>query len=192
MRYQYDSDKDILTVGNETCPVSSTLETVIRLNVPSGKIIVDDDLRSVYAASKDGIDYNSALGQSIMTERMAAIGCAYGAIRNTCPDLYLRPDGTYVIANLPYDEESDDLIVIDGWKKLADICTDLWAYSIADYEDWLSKGGEKIEDNDNYGMRTVVNVEPGVYEFRLYTGRADFEYHAQGLVVYADFHRVEE
>lgn len=161
-------DDNVLRV-DKPCPSENGITTVIELHVPSGRIIVDDDLRPIYDADMDDLDYNTALGQGKYVEAMAEVGCAYGPVGNSCPSLYRTGDGTYVIANSGYDQETDDEIPFDG-EALASVCTDLWAYSIADYDDWVSKGG--VVDS---WTQTVVDVEPGTYRFTHHTGERTFD-----------------
>jgi hypothetical protein len=124
----------------QPCPVPDGITTSVTLAVPSGKIVVADDLRRVYSVNEDEMaSYNSRLGQAQVTEAMAAIGCAYGAVGNTCPGLYRTGPGHYVIAIPAYD--GDYSTTPDGWTYLGGIITDLWAYSIADYGDFTAKGG---------------------------------------------------
>jgi hypothetical protein len=216
------------------CPLPNGLTTHTTLAVPSGKIIVTDDLRPIYDWREESRDdsglvvrmasYNSVLGQQQVIHAMTAAGCAYGPVRNTSPDLYRTGPDTYIIASL-YDEDADwdedDMNSGDGGtlevrrvpeaalpgpvggshappealedhvgdvarripspapERLAGICTDLWAYSIADFEDWKSRGG----DPTTLGWtRTVVDIRPGVYEFTYHGGEADFDYDAPNLV----------
>lgn len=171
------------------CACPDDLETVTVLHVPSGRLIVDDSLRDVYNPDFKDVDYNSAMGQAEAVRRNAEAGCAYGPVLNTSPGLYKTPTG-YAIANTGWDDETCERLEPEGWTELARVCTDLWAYSIADYQDFLDKGGKPIEEEDNYGSRSVVEVEPGDYEFTLYTGRADFDCHGEGNVVFATIKKI--
>jgi hypothetical protein len=158
----------------EPCPSANGITTVIDLHVPSGKIIVTDDLRPIYNRDTDELgNYNTVLGQSRFIEAMAEIGCAYGPVGNSCPSLYRTGEGKYVIASDGWTDEEDnvvDLKLNEGYERLAQIITDLWAYSIADLDDYLAKGGEPV----NHWGRTVVEVPPGTYRFTHHTGERDF------------------
>lgn len=173
----------------EPCAYPNGITTVITLAVPSGKIIVTDDLRDVY----DGFDhdgfasYNTSRGQAQVIEAMAALGCAYGPVGNSCPSLYRLLDGTYVIGNPEYDDDDEPTGDLATAETLADICTDLWAYSIADYEDWKSRGGDE-EILRNKGA--IVEVPPGVYQFTHHTGENGFEHYAAGEVIFAHIERI--
>lgn len=168
------------TVRNP-CPYPDGLTSIITLAVPSGKIIVADDLRPAYNWNDDELaNYNSALGQHQAIEAMAKEGCAYGPVGNSCPGLYRTGPDTYVIASLAYDEESDQEKLPASWESLAGIITDLWAYSIADFKDWQERGG----DNTG-GWYSVVDITPGSYQFTHHTGERSFDRDAEGPVIYA-------
>jgi hypothetical protein len=162
----------------------------IRLAVPSGKLVVDDDLRPIYDGfSDDFLTYNSLAGQAQVVHAMAALGCAYGPVGNTCPSLYRTGDGTYVIATLAWndDEDSDEEEIIpEGWTELAGICTDLWAYSIADHDDFLSRGGSLESPGDT---RSVVEVPAGTYRFTHHTGERSFKENETEPTIYAHIER---
>jgi hypothetical protein len=168
----------------EPCPYPDGLTSVITLDVPSGKLIVADSLRPAYNWTDADLtaSYNSKLGQYQAVLAMAAQGCAFGPVGNTCPGLYRTGDGTYAIASLDYDEDQDEEIVPAGWRKLAGIITDLWAYSIAGYEDWKAKGGNPIPDG---WSKTLVEVPPGTYEFTHHTGKRSFNDDGHGTITYA-------
>lgn len=185
-RPEYYADDKTVTVRTP-CPYPDGVTTVIRLEVPSGKLVVTDDLRPAYDWRDSDLtaSYNSVLGQHQAVLAMAAQGCAYGPVGNTCPGLYRTGEDTYVIAIPDYDEKADAEILPESWTELAGIITDLWAYSIADYEDWQAKGG----DNTG-GWYRVVNVPPGTYEFTHHTGERGFDRDAPGTVVFADIRKV--
>lgn len=188
-------DLDAKTARAETeCTLPQGITTVTRLEVPSGHMVVCDSLRDVYEIEdereRDFADYNSKLGQSQYVEAMAELGCAYGPVGNSSPTIYLKDDGTYVIASQrdegDYDEDEE---VPEPFMPLGEakawICTDLWAYSIADRDDYLSKGG-KLDDKR---FKTTFEVEPGTYEFTLHTGRRDFDQWAEPAI-YAEFRKI--
>lgn len=164
------------------CPCSEGIITVVTLEVPSGKILVADNLRDIYRVDRTGMaDYNTPLGQAQYIKAMAGVGCAYGPVGNSCPGLWRTGPDSYVIARMPYDED-DDLAKPEppGAERLAGICTDLWAYCVADYEDWLRRGGEPQEVLG--WSYDVVEVPPGTYRFTHHTGELDFDHDADHLV----------
>lgn len=173
----------------DPCPYPDGLTSIITLAVPSGKLIVTDDLRPVYGRwDETGMaDYNSELGQHQAIAAMAAKGCAYGPVGNSCPGLYHTGTDSYVIASLSYDQDTDKEQLPGGWQYLAGIITDLWAYSIADYADWLAKGGNS---DDLDWTHTVVDVPPGSYRFTHHTGERSFNRDAGGTITFANIERV--
>ncbi len=171
------------------CPYPDGFTSVITLAVPSGTIIVSDDLRPVYNWSETGLtSYNSLLGQHQVIAAMAKAGCAYGPVGNSCPGLYRTGTDTYVIASPGYDPESDQEILPADWTRLAGIITDLWAYSIADFADWKARGGNPAALQLGWS-ETVVDVTPGTYEFTHHTGERTFNDTA-GTIIFADIRRL--
>ncbi|WP_159599460.1 hypothetical protein [Agromyces humi] len=200
-----DSDGNPVSVAAKTeCSLPEGITTVIELAVPSGKMIVNDDLRPLYSWSdpeRGKPSYNSVAGQALAIEEMAEQGCAYGPVLNSSPSLIRTGDDQYIISH--YDSElgpgEDDN---PHGEALASVCTDLWAYSIADYDDWLSKLTEWLAQPDadlenSWRMKdlaawfrsgadpkdlpwtiTVVDVTPGVYRFTHHTGEAAFDHDA--------------
>lgn len=183
-----------IEILNGQCPAEDGYTTVVKLNVPSGIMIVSDSLDLVFSSSMDGLNYNSMKGQAKFVKRMESIGCAYGPVLNTSPYVYKKPDGTYVIVNAGYDEQNDlEVDFPSDWIEVADITTDLWAYSFADYENWLKLGGPTIEEDSDYGKRQIFEVEPGVYEFTLHTGEKGFrDYSTNGdPVIFSEFKKID-
>lgn len=174
----------------DACPTPDGHTSVITLNVPSGQILVTDDLRPVYRIDDDlaraFAPYDSSAGQTQYIRAMADLGCAYGPVGNSCPSLYRTGNDTYIIARRRWDDETGDEVTPDGWTELANVCTDLWAYSIADYADWQARGG----DPATLGWTdTVVDVPPGTYEFTHHFGEASFDDDADGAI-YAHIRRL--
>lgn len=170
------------------CPFPDGVTSKVTLNVPSGKLIVTDDLRPLYEIDDTGFaSYNTALGQAQVVEAMAGVGCAYGPVGNSCPGLYRLGPDSFVIANPPYDEEGEDDDSGILAERLAGVVTDLWAYSIADFDDWVARGGDPAALG---WTESVVEVTPGVYEFTHHTGERTFDRDSDGIVVYAHVERV--
>jgi len=111
----------------EPCPYPQGFTTVTRLSVPSGRIVVADSLRPQYDDLKSTTDeqgrtvrfasYNSDLGVAQVVEAMAAIGCAFGMVLNTCPSFYRTPTpDSYVVANFYCPDADDDGGVHPEWS----------------------------------------------------------------------------
>ena len=169
------------------CPYPRGITTETTLRVPSGRIVVTDDLRGVYGWDLETIgDYNTTAGQDRAIRSLAAAGCAFGPVGNSCPGLYRTGPDTYLIATPGYDEnEGDEQLA--GAERIAGIITDLWAYSIADADDFTARGGSIAGLGWN---AEVVDVTPGTYQVIHHTGEADFDHGAPTALIFAHIRRI--
>lgn len=169
------------------CPSPNGITSVYDLRVPSGKIVVNDSLRDVYEVpeelERDFASYNTALGQHEVVMANAELGCAYGPVGNSCPGLYRTGKNTYIIDTSGYDGTGDTSVEPEG-EFLAGITTDLWAYSIADHDDYVSRDGD-------LGGTQVVEIPAGVYRFVHHTGERNFDRDAVDVpIVYAHIEKI--
>jgi hypothetical protein len=82
----------------------------------------------------------------------------------------------------------------DGENMVAEICTDLWAAMLTDYQNWLDHGGPDISTaNEHFAVEkfTVFDVTPGKYRWTVYSHADGFDIHAQGRVTYARLELIE-
>jgi hypothetical protein len=205
----------VTLVAKTTCELTEGIPMVIEIAVPSGKMIVTDHLSPTF--DFDLLNYNSKAGQAEAQQIMAAQGCAFGPVGNTSPWLLKTGVGAMVIANLDEDLEPEELGHVTG-DRLAFICTDMWAYSIADLDhfvatarakfeaateaqrltltrdelfDWAVQPGDPRERIDKLGWTvSVVDVAPGTYRFTHHTGEKDYDRDAWP-VTYAHIEFVE-
>ena len=129
--------------------------TIFELNVPSGVMVVGNDFRGHFRVLGD-FDVNKPTGIRKTTEAMAAVGCAHGFVGNSCPGVYQTKLNTFIIAG------SGEKGSPRG-TKVASVCTDLWWYSIVDYDEFKRRGCE-----GKYGDAQLVPTKPGVYRFTHY------------------------
>jgi len=165
----------------DPCRYANGITTRVTLAVPSGKLVITDDLRPVYDWDREGVDYNTSIGQAQATETMAAQGCAYGPVGNSCPSLYRTGPDTYVIANAAEDDPA-----FPDSARLTTVCTDLWAYSCADLEDFAARGG----DVARLGADEIVQTAPGEYRFTHHANEIGFDADACGTVIFAHIERI--
>ncbi|WP_432156065.1 hypothetical protein [Streptomyces sp. bgisy153] len=170
----------------EPCPYPDGITTTITISVPSGKLLVSDDLRPVFNwDDADPMSYETTLGKAQATWQMAGVGCAYGPADNCGLDLYRTGPDSYVIASPRIDEDGNPSLPESDC--LTSICTDLWAYSCADFEHWKARGG----DPTALGWSdTVVDVPPGEYRFIHHSGERGFDRDSADTVIYAHVERI--
>lgn len=143
------------------CAYPDGILSEFELKVPSGKIVVFDDLRPFFPGLKkpysQGTSVQHQLGRSRKTALYAEHGLAHGFVSNTSPRVFRKGD-RFVLARW-YEDDSP-------WgEKVASITTDLWWYSIADAED-IRRRDEEHHPPDAYKNWDTVEVKPGVYKFR--------------------------
>jgi hypothetical protein len=176
--------------------------TTFELNVPSGKLVVANDLRHLFPAGCD-YDINTVAGCHETTLAYAKIGMAHGFVGNSCPGLYRRRGGGFVIGNhgagyivakqgADYVEVPVEAAPFEGTRKLTTIGTDLWWYSIVDYDEFVRrcewKGLDPVKALDDY-RADIIKVRPGVYQFE---HRPGVRYGDGQPEHYAVFHKVRK
>lgn len=169
--------------------------TVVEISVPSGRLIVSDELRepeNFRIAPKLNISYGYGLNAQAK-EFAEKVNMAYGFVGNSCPSVTRQADGTLLVLQGAYDEEEDESVFNDDETVVAWICTDHWAAMMTDYQNWLENGGEAVEKEGLHhdGGTTVVDVTPGKYRWTAYTHNDNFDLQAYGRVVYAKLELIE-
>lgn len=152
-----------------SCSLAEGTTNTLRLSVPSGRIVVKDDLRGQYPLPESR-DMDSVEGQIRLMDYMALTGSIFLPVSNTSPSIYETGENSFAVSNGISQEEYGDgsewventVTVEEDWEEVASVCTDLWAVSMADYDDYLSKGGEPVHNNV-FGETNVFTVAPGLY-----------------------------
>lgn len=196
------TDGQSFFIGGDRCGRPEGLEFAEwELNVPSGKLVVANDLRTWFPADKD-YDVNKLIGCHLQTMDYAAVGMSHGFVGNTCPSVYKDGD-RFLVANWPDEiedpEKPGEYEYIENPEKcpwgeaVASVVTDLWWYSIVDYDELVRRWEFYTPDGDfekflGEWHRHVVEVKPGVYRFRHYH-EVDRD---APTVVYADFEWVRD
>lgn len=187
----------------DPCPRPNGIPvTEFELNVPSGQIVMANDLRRWFPTDAD-FDINTTLGIHNQILAYAASGFACGFVGNTCPSVH-KKGKKLIVGSWPEEirkpgSNPDDYDYIKNpekcpWgKKVGSICTDLWWYSIADYDDFKQRFEHYTPDRsfkdwlDGWTIHTT-KVKPGVYRFKHYT-EADRD---EDVVIYAEFEWVRK
>lgn len=165
-------------------------DTVVEINVPSGKLIMSDDLRTVKKYDIDSpISINYGRGCDALAKLCAEqANLAYAQVGNSCPSITVNADGVIQFVNPEWDESTDIATFEDGETKVGWICTDLWAVHVTDYQEWLDNGGKPVEEaNSKYAIEkyTVLDVKPGRYRWTVFSHNDNFDGWGQGRKVYA-------
>lgn len=158
-------------------PLGRTKVT-FELNVPSGKLVVANDLRKLFPVLKD-YDVNTTKGTMDSSTEAATVGLAFGFVGNTCPGVHRMNHGkghTYKVVSLAatdrwngkkYIEVKRKTPLRSNGKRVAGICTDLWWYCMADLDDCEQRSQQlrgTAFDLKEWDAE-IVDVKPGVYRF---------------------------
>lgn len=172
--YSLEFNGTSFSLGGDPCEHPDGIVSEFEINVPSGKLVIENDLRDWFKAHKKG-SVNYTIGRHKLTLAYSSIGLAHGFVGNSCPAVYKDSEGVFRIGSW-YKEvaEEDDEVdeEVEGvedeecpWgEKVAWICTDLWWYSICDLEELQRR--ESYYSSEETRKRTVIDVRPGVYRFR--------------------------
>jgi hypothetical protein len=139
---------------NNPCKHPGGMIYEIELNVPSGRMVVENDLRKWWKVIGN-YNVNTPLGCCQTTKKYAEVGMAHAFVGNTCPDVYHIKSDRLAIGISDYRTQRNP---IKNTRSVASICTDLWWYSIVDYNDFRSRGLDS--------PTATVKCRPGVYRFR--------------------------
>lgn len=143
----------------------------IDLNVPSGKIVIANNLRSLFPIYGSDWNVNFVQGKKQESLRFGQFGCAFFFVSNSCPSLYRINQDYYAVAGYGWKQK--------GKRNLYGICTDLWWYSIADYDEFLRRAKFFNKDPDQILKKfdaKVIKIKPGVWRFKhLYDSPKDFD-----------------
>lgn len=182
--YQYgsvlnDDEKSICKIINEDDLYFSDYECVdgivkrkdykpfTYLFKTTGKIFIENDLRPEILEDKDyeSFDINTTKGMIECSQFYADKGLLHGFVGNSCPTLYYSKEEETIIIGCPHDEDYNPILPNDSYKKLANICTDLWWYSICDVT--------RLPDYDY----EVHELTPGTWQLEHYYGITKTGYH---------------
>ena len=140
----------------------------LKLNVPSGKIVFANDLRSLFPELDKDQDYSirdETKSMLYTSNYYAPHGLIQVFISNTSPRI--NQNGNTFIINpfAEWDEETDERISPEGFTKIGYICTDLWWWSAMDYDHYVALSESLDEEQKEFLNKWIVvaNVDPGVY-----------------------------
>lgn len=128
----------------------------VKLQVPSKKIVILNSLKEFIKEERPNkyeVSVNSTLGviQETQFYENMNIGLLY--VSNTSPNIY-RGDREIIISNL--NEENR---LLKTYTKVGSICTDLWWYTVLDYNLFKKITKNKDIDDLEYEMIDIDNTE---------------------------------
>jgi hypothetical protein len=170
-RLQLETNGMTLRIAGGRCSAEKGFSpNAWELNVPSGKILVANDLRRWFPLPEgDPVDsVNTVDGCRKTAEAYAGIGLSHAYVGNTCPGVYKLADGMFKIASEP----ADDLKPYPKFngERVAGVVTDLWWYSLCDVDEFerrAKKFGGSLKEILSWHTK-VIDVKPGVYQFKHY------------------------
>lgn len=187
----------VLRLTGTPCPFPNGLPPVEwELNVPSGKLVVANDLRALFPLpGGEDFDINSETGCQQTSRAYSENGLSHAFVGNTCPGVY-RCEKGFKIANPPSEEKWDGKAYVEvvprpvfEGERVTGICTDLWWYSICDYDEFKRRCKHFKRKASDFHVETV-EVKPGVYRFRHNARDSDDDYEAE--IIYSTFEWVRK
>jgi len=167
----------------------------VAIDIPSGQIAFADDLRFAYPISEHkGSPQNAdgPLWQKIITEGYGEVGLFHGYVGNSCPSIHYH-NGVLIVGNPSHDKNWETRDDLPG-KHVGGVCTDLWWYSIADYDNLAARIRQMGNNINEMSLDGVVKIKPGRYILRHYYpyfGRSRIK-HNDGVEIYATLHRSDK
>lgn len=158
----------------------------VEVKIESGKMLMLNDIRPYFDWTlnnhliKNNEEYsiNHHHGQKQFTEKQAELNCASFNISNCACYLFEINNSTFIVGNGYNIETEENMFEKKGYIERANICTDLWGYSIIDKTHFLNKAGKNSlinktinnnlitwELNDSHQTVFEINCSPGTYKF---------------------------
>lgn len=186
-----DMAKAVSTIGLELMkPEPFYGETVLEIDVPSGKLVIADSLGPVfYPEMVTSINYGR--GKHEMAIKYAQdYKVASACVGNSCPSITQRADGSYVVVSLERNEKANDVIFEEGETRVAHVVTDSWSVEITDYQNWLDNGGDELTEGARHRY-TLLSVTPGKYRWTVKSHADGWDYYEFPRAEFATLELVE-
>jgi len=177
---------EISPVGNDRyvldkpCRVPGGYKEIkIKLNIPSGKLVIANDLRNLVDGCPDYyINYDE---DKVLTSlAYADLGMFHTFLGNTCPRVIQKSTTKLAILSPAYDEENYDDTELAG--EVGEICTDLWWWCGMDYN-YYKQQCKKYGYAEDLFNHFIVELEPGCYEATDYHFMTNYDWKAKQLFV---------
>lgn len=172
--YEINLVQKLVRIIGEPCEFPGGMkEYSVSIDVPSGVLVVDDDLRGYFPPTKDHY-VNHTIGIHDTSQDFADMDMIHMFVGNSCPSIFRAEDGnSLLVGNNSYDDDdvSGEELGTDE-TKVGGICTDLWWASLADVETLKNTG--KFTDDDLERLDTIT-VKPGRYRATSYFHHSSYD-----------------
>ena len=126
----------------------------------SGKVIVENDLREFF----NDCDFNVCSKRGVIQtmEYYAIQGMLHGFVGNSCPTFFLNKEKTEIQVISSLNKRIDKDVFLKQFEPWESVCTDLWWYSLVDYEKF-----KQITDYSDAKINeefTVLELPKGTWE----------------------------
>jgi len=171
-QFNAETNGSVVRIVGKACEFSTGMPlTEFELNVPSGKLVIANDLRKIFPIAEDeGPNINTLIGCRKTALMYAGNGLASAFVGNSSPGVY-KCGNDFKIANPPENEiwngtQYTRIVPTPKFKgkAVAQICTDLWWYCICDEAEFKRRCKYFKQKTSNLNIQTI-NVKPGVYRF---------------------------
>ena len=140
----------------------------LELDVPSGKLVFENDMRDLFPSRDDDrFDVNTTHGTKACEENYAGLGMFHCFVGNTCPTIYVLPDGRVIIGSYRKYGDEDDYDGTDRNEehRVGGIGTDLWWFSACDFDEWVKRDEMFRKDKkwEADATKVVLPEGPGRY-----------------------------
>ncbi len=136
------------------------------LAVPSGKMVVANDLRDLFPLPREESISDTLRDFEADTLLYAEVGMAHALVGNSDPKVYHLDHGRYEVSRYGLDDQ----IIPPGAVEVARITTDLRWYSMCDHDEYQRRKAQQ-PGGWKEPYVTVFDVTPGVYEFTHWSQR---------------------
>lgn len=143
------------------------------LKIPSGKIVIANDLRDIFDIKKNEDDFNvnQIYGKFKCSKFWAKKGMFHCFVGNSCPNVYKNLNNKELIIGDVDQKELNQInkrnvpkklknFPIANYRKISNITTGLWWYSIMDYGLYC----KLIKENPTRVDIEIFDIEPGIYK----------------------------
>lgn len=128
----------------------------------SGKVILENDLRKYFGGHENLCLGEGAKGNINYTNYFHERGLNICYVGNSCPTFWMSPNKDRIEVGNDYDYDNDEPLIPEGYSEWGYVCTDLWWYSLVDYEVMKKRMGwddVKMEEAFN-----ILELPKGTWE----------------------------